>query len=56
MENGPEVSFSTAIKGASGSSPQFNQVCNNPKRIEVCGEMERTARTSLIMILTFGGF
>ena len=30
--NTPEVSFSTRITGASGSSSQLNQVCNNPKR------------------------
>ena len=47
LEYASEVSLSTAIKGASGSSSQLNQVCNNPKRTKVCREMERTDRTPL---------
>ena len=47
VANGPEVSFSTTITGASGGSPQLNQVCNNAKRTKVSREMERAGRTSL---------
>ncbi len=51
VANAPEVSFSTAITGASRSSPQPNQVRNNPKRTQVCQEMERASRTSLIHVI-----
>lgn len=44
--NDPEVSFSAAVTGVSGSSAQPNQVCNNRKRIEVCRGMEGASRIS----------
>ena len=47
VANAPEVSFSTAITGASRSSPQPNQACNNQKRTQVGREMESASRTSL---------
>ena len=50
VANAPEVSFSTTITRASGSSSQPNQVCNNPERTQVCREMERAGRTAYTFV------
>jgi len=53
VADAPEISFSTTIVGASGSSPQLNQVCNNRERSKVCREVERAGRPSLTSRFSF---